>query len=112
MHEQIAVGPSRVGVLQQRNETAAIELHTQRNLRAGKFRQRGEQIDVRCKLIDVHARLQHARPAPEGGYACTTLVGRSLGRTHARVVKRNDGMSVVGQKNDQRLLLQVPLLQF
>src|SRR5438445_13765408 len=74
MHEQIAVGPGRVGVLQQRNETAAIELHIWGMFAPGKFRQRGEQIDVRGKLIDVHPRLQHARPAPEGRYARTALV--------------------------------------
>src|SRR5438128_7699838 len=107
MDEQIPIRPGGAWVFQDRDQTAAVELEALGNLNPGQLRQGRENIDVSRELPGVHTALEPARPRYEERDARTTLVRRRFAAAHAGVTHRDArGAAVVGDENDQRVLLQ------
>src|SRR5262249_35902543 len=110
MREKHSVRPFRAGAVEQRPQTATLDLLSNGSPepRSCDLRQSGEYVDVCRELVDI-VRSQTARPAPEGCRACAAEPRRYLRAPHSRVEDLNTaGPTVVVHEDDQCVALNSP----
>ena len=114
MRHQDAIRPVGFGILQQRQQTAALHLSPHRiaEFRAGDLCQGREDVDVRGERGAIDAALERGGPTPERRHTRPAFIGRDFAAAHAGVVNLHaECAAVIGQENNERVLLDPPLFE-